>query len=170
MAKYHFNKSLVLNVFLTVFLYFNYGVDADSNIMKNLSLKFGEAMSICKAELNLPDSINEDFYNFWKPDYELQHRETGCMIHCLSTKLNLIDPEGKLHHGKAKEFAMSHGADEGMAQQLIDIIHNCENSTPQNEDGCLMVLAVAKCFKVEIHKLNWTPSMDMVVGEVLAES
>nr|P18959.1 RecName: Full=Pheromone-binding protein; Short=PBP; Flags: Precursor [Manduca sexta]AAA29325.1 pheromone-binding protein precursor [Manduca sexta] len=144
-------------------------VDSSPDVMKNLCLNFGKALDECKAEMNLSDSIKDDFANFWVEGYEVSNRDTGCAILCLSKKLDMIDPDGKLHHGNAMEFAKKHGADEAMAKQLLDIIHNCENSTPPNDDACLKTLDIAKCFKKEIHKLNWAPNMDLVVGEVLAE-
>lgn len=61
-------------------------------------------------QLNLPDSINVDFMNFWKDDYEVTNRDTGCAIICLSTKLELISPDGTLHHGNTLEYAKKHGA------------------------------------------------------------
>lgn len=60
-------------------------------------------------------------------------------------------------------------ADEAMAKQLADILHNCEQTAPPDEDGCMRVLGIVKCFKTEIHKLQWAPSFDLVVGEVLAD-
>nr|QRF70942.1 pheromone binding protein [Semiothisa cinerearia] len=144
-------------------------VDCSQNVMQEMTLNFGKALSECKKELSLPDTVFEDFYNFWKEGYELKHRQTGCAIHCLSSKLDLVDPDGNLHHGNAHEFARKHGADATMAQTLVDTIHSCEKSTPDNSDICLKILDVAKCFKVEIHKMNWAPNMDVVIGEVLAE-
>ncbi|XP_059047144.1 pheromone-binding protein-like [Achroia grisella] len=143
--------------------------NASQDIMKKLTINFAKALETCKSELNLPESIYTDFYNFWKEEHEITNRLTGCAIQCLSTKLELVDVEGNLHHGNAQEFAKKHGADESMAKQLIDIIHNCENSGPPNDDKCLKVLDVVKCFKAEIHKLNWAPSTDLVVAELLAE-
>lgn len=61
-------------------------------------------------QLDLPDSIMTEFYNFWKDDYVLSDRSTGCAIICLSSKLDLLDPDGNLHHGNAKDFALKHGA------------------------------------------------------------
>nr|AAF06123.1 pheromone binding protein [Synanthedon exitiosa]AAF06142.1 pheromone binding protein [Synanthedon exitiosa] len=152
-----------------LYLSIDSGVDSSQEVMKNLTMNFNKALDVCKKELDLPDSINADFYNFWKPDYEVTNRLTGCAIMCLSTKLELFDPDGKLHHGNAKEFAMKHGADDSMAQQLVDIVHKCENDIPNNEDPCLKVLDIAKCFKTEVHKLNWAPDMELMMGEVLAE-
>ncbi|CAH2041929.1 unnamed protein product, partial [Iphiclides podalirius] len=119
--------------------------------------------------MDLPDSVNSDFLNFWKPDFELTNRFTGCAIICLSTKLNLIEPDGSLHHGNTEEFAKKHGADEAMAKQLVGLLHQCEQSAPENPDACLKVLDIAKCFKSEIQKLNWAPDMELILGEVLAE-
>nr|2KPH_A Chain A, Pheromone binding protein [Amyelois transitella] len=138
-------------------------------IMKDLSINFGKALDTCKKELDLPDSINEDFYKFWKEDYEITNRLTGCAIKCLSEKLEMVDADGKLHHGNAREFAMKHGADDAMAKQLVDLIHGCEKSIPPNDDRCMEVLSIAMCFKKEIHNLKWAPNMEVVVGEVLAE-
>lgn len=60
-------------------------------------------------------------------------------------------------------------ADENLAKQLTDILHNCEKTAPPHDDNCIKVLGVANCFKTEIHKLQWAPSMDVIVGEMLAE-
>ncbi|KAJ2948745.1 hypothetical protein O0L34_g8006 [Tuta absoluta] len=144
-------------------------VDGSQEIMKTISMNFGKALDACKKEMDLPDSIDVDFMNFWKEGYEVTNRFTGCAIKCLSTKLEMVAPDGTLHHGNIQEFAKTHGADDGMAKQLADLIHGCEKSTPVVEDECMMVLGVAKCFKAEIHKLNWAPNMDLVVAEVLAE-
>nr|QJZ31461.1 pheromone binding protein 1 [Phauda flammans] len=148
----------------------NNRVQGSQDIMKDLTIQFGKALSTCKKELDLPDTIMADFKNFWNDGYELSNRFTGCAIMCLSSKLDLLDPEGKLHHGNAQEFAMKHGADATMAKQLTDLIHNCEKSITPTEDDCINVLEVAKCFKAEIHKLNWAPNMDLIVGELLAEA
>ncbi|KAM3959414.1 pheromone-binding protein-like [Aphomia sociella] len=142
---------------------------ASQDIMKKMSINYTKALETCKKEMELPDSVNMDFYNFWKEGYKITNRLTGCAILCLSSKLDLIDPEGNLHHGNAEEFAMKHGADDDMAKQLVDIVHGCEKSIQPNDDPCLKVLDITHCFKTEIHKLNWAPNMDVMVGELLAE-
>lgn len=60
--------------------------------------------------MELPESVTKDFMNFWKDDYQLTDRSTGCAIMCLSSKLDLLDAEYNLHHGNAQEFAKKHGA------------------------------------------------------------
>nr|Q17077.1 RecName: Full=Pheromone-binding protein 1; Short=PBP 1; AltName: Full=APR-1; Flags: Precursor [Antheraea pernyi]CAA65576.1 pheromone binding protein 1 [Antheraea pernyi]prf//1710254A pheromone binding protein [Antheraea pernyi] len=155
---------LLLPVFVAINL-----VHSSPEIIKNLSQNFCKAMDQCKQELNIPDSVIADLYNFWKDDYVMTDRLAGCAINCMATKLDVVDPDGNLHHGNAKEFAMKHGADASMAQQLVDIIHGCEKSAPPNDDKCMKTIDVAMCFKKEIHKLNWVPDMDVVLGEVLAE-
>nr|UVB79190.1 pheromone binding protein 1 [Heortia vitessoides] len=144
-------------------------VESSKDVMKEMSINFGKALDTCKKELDLSDSINSEFYNFWKEDYQLSNRQTGCAIICLSSKLNLLDENLNLHHGNAHEFAKKHGADDAMAQQLLDLIHQCEKTAPKEPDECIQALNVSKCFKAEIHKLDWAPSMDVVVAEVLTE-
>nr|AWT50452.1 pheromone-binding protein 2 [Carposina sasakii] len=144
-------------------------IDGSADVMREMTLRVGKVIEACKTELDIPDNKMEDFVNFWKEGYELQHRETGCVVMCMSSKLNLLDPDGKLHHGNAHEFAVSHGADDGMASQLVNLVHGCENSIPNNEDACLKVLDLARCFKDGVHKLNWAPNVDLVIGEILAE-
>lgn len=61
-------------------------------------------------KLNLGDHIIQDFYNYWREEYDLVHAETGCAIMCMASKLDLITDDRKLHHGNAHEFAKSHGA------------------------------------------------------------
>nr|AAC05701.2 pheromone binding protein 2 precursor [Mamestra brassicae] len=145
-------------------------VECSQEIMKNLSMNFAKPLEDCKKEMDLPDSVTTDFYNFWKEGYEFTNRQTGCAILCLSSKLELLDQELKLHHGKAQEFAQKHGADEAMAKQLVDLIHGCTQSTPDvAADPCMKALNVAMCSKTKVHELNWAPSVELIVGEVLAE-
>ncbi|KAJ2948746.1 hypothetical protein O0L34_g8007 [Tuta absoluta] len=158
-------KALLICVYLAI----QSKVDGTADIMQTIALNFGKPLAECKKEMELPDTIDVDFVNFWKDGYEVTNRATGCAIYCLSTKLDLVSPDGSLHHGNAHEFARKHGADDTMAKQLVGLFHDCEKSTPTIEDDCIKVLAVTKCFKDGINKLNWTPNMDLVIGEILAE-
>nr|BAF64703.1 pheromone binding protein 2 [Ascotis selenaria cretacea] len=144
-------------------------VTPSQDVMKTLTINFGKPMEICKKELDLPEAVTKEFLNFWRDGYEVTNRLTGCAIMCISEKLELLDEGYKLHHGNAKDFAMKHGADAGMAQQLVDIIHGCNESTPDNTDHCLKTVAVAMCFKHKIHELDWAPNADLIIAEVLAE-
>ncbi|XP_049877436.1 pheromone-binding protein-like [Pectinophora gossypiella] len=158
-----------ISMLVLVYMAIDSRVETSQDVMKTMSMNFAKALDACKKEMELPDSIDVDFNNFWKEDYEISNRFTGCAIMCLSTKLDLVSPDGSLHHGNAQEFAKKHGADDAMAKQLVDLLHGCEKSAPDNEDGCMKVLGIAKCFKTEIHKLNWAPTVEVVVGEILSE-
>nr|AXF48748.1 odorant-binding protein PBP1 [Lobesia botrana] len=143
--------------------------DSSKEVVKDMSVNFKKALDVCIAEMNLPDTIFIDFINFWKEDYVITNRDTGCAIMCLSTKLEIVDPDLKLHHGNANDFVTQNGADEALAKELVNIIHVCETNLPQFDDGCLKVLEWAKCFKAEIHKKGMAPSMEVAAGEMLAE-
>nr|AAF06126.1 pheromone binding protein [Argyrotaenia velutinana] len=161
-------KQNKLVLFAVVYLAIQQKVESSQDVIKGMTLNFRKGLDECKKEMNLPDSINADFYNFWKDDHVLSNRDTGCAIMCLSSKLELVS-DGKLHHGNTFDYAKQHGADETVAQQLVDLIHSCEKSLPDLEDPCMKVLEWAKCFKTEIHKLNWAPSVEVLAAEMLAE-
>lgn len=60
--------------------------------------------------MNLSEHVMQDFYNFWREEYDLVNTELGCAIMCMAGKFDLITEDSKLHHGNAHEFAKSHGA------------------------------------------------------------
>ncbi|XP_022118413.2 pheromone-binding protein 2-like [Pieris rapae] len=142
---------------------------ASQETLKNIAHSFLKVLDECKQELNLHENILLDLYHFWKEDYGLLKRDTGCAIMCMSQKLQLVDTSGNLHHGNAQEFAVTHGADEEVAQKLVNMVHECEKQHQVKEDLCERALEVAKCFRSGIHLLKWTPTVEVLVGEVLTE-
>ncbi|XP_012545845.1 pheromone-binding protein [Bombyx mori] len=157
-------KLQVVLVVLTVEM-----VCGSRDVMTNLSIQFAKPLEACKKEMGLTETVLKDFYNFWIEDYEFTDRNTGCAILCMSKKLELMDGDYNLHHGKAHEFARKHGADETMAKQLVDLIHGCSQSVATMPDECERTLKVAKCFIAEIHKLKWAPDVELLMAEVLNE-
>nr|AOG12882.1 pheromone binding protein [Eogystia hippophaecolus] len=154
---------------LTVLAFDLHKVNSSQDVMKNLSSGFGKVLEKCKNELNVGDHIMKDFYNYWREDYELVNKDMGCVIMCMATKLDLITDEMKMHHGKAHEFAKSHGADDTMAKQLVAIIHECENTHADIGDDCSRVLEISKCFRSKIHDLKWAPPMEVIIEEIMTE-
>ncbi|CAH2089076.1 unnamed protein product [Euphydryas editha] len=142
---------------------------SSQEIMKKLTTGFVKAVETCKQELNLGDHIMQDFLNYWREEYDLVNRDTGCVIMCMASKLDLITDDMKLHHGKAHEFAKSHGADDDLAKQLVDMIHECEKTHATVQDDCMKTLEIAKCFRTKIHVLKWAPSMETILEEIMTE-
>ncbi|XP_013195995.2 general odorant-binding protein 1-like [Amyelois transitella] len=144
-------------------------IEASQETMKQITSGFFKTLETCKQELQLPDHIISDLYHYWKEDYTLLNRDTGCTILCMSKKLDMVDSEGKLHHGNTQEFALKHGAAGDVASKLVSLIHECEKQFEGIQDECLRVLEIAKCFRTDIAKLDWAPKMDVIISEVLTE-
>nr|QJZ31460.1 pheromone binding protein 2 [Phauda flammans] len=142
---------------------------SSSKTMKMLTTGFMKVLDTCKEELNISEGVLSDLYHYWKEDYDLMKRDTGCVIVCMSRKLDLLDDSGKIHHGNTADFAKKHGAAEETASQIVSLLHECEKTQDHVEDPCIKALEVAKCFRIGIHKLNWTPKMDVLVTEVLTD-
>ncbi|CAK1550283.1 unnamed protein product [Leptosia nina] len=142
---------------------------ASRETLKSIAYSFLKVLDECKHELNLHENILVDLYHFWKEEYDELKRDTGCAIMCMSQKLELVDRSGNLHHGNAQEFALKHGAEEEVAQKLVNMVHDCEKQHTVQDDSCLRALEVAKCFRSGIHVLKWTAPVEVMVGEVLTE-
>ncbi|XP_048004792.1 pheromone-binding protein 1-like [Leguminivora glycinivorella] len=142
--------------------------ESSKEVLHKMSTHFKEALDDCKKELNSPESVQKDFDFFWQDDYVVTNRETGCAVMCLSHKLEIVDPDLNLQHGNAKDFALKHGADEALAQELVKIIHTCGEGA-YDPDSCTMVLNWVNCFKAEIHKKGMAPPVDVIMGELVAE-
>lgn len=56
-----------------------------------------------------------------------------------------------------------------VASKIVQIIHGCEKKHERDDDECLRVLEVAKCFRTGIHELDWQPKVEVIVEEVLTE-
>ncbi|CAD0202892.1 unnamed protein product [Chrysodeixis includens] len=144
-------------------------IKTSRDAMKYITSGFVKVLEECKRELNMSDHIMADLYHYWKLDYSLLNRDTGCAIICMSKKLNLMDDNGRMHHGNAQEFALKHGAGDDIASKIVTIIHECEKKHERDDDECLRVLEVAKCFRTGISELDWTPKVEVIMGEVLTE-
>nr|QNS26339.1 pheromone binding protein 1 [Pieris rapae] len=142
---------------------------SSQEVMEKLTAGFTKALEECKKELNLGGHIMQDFMNYWREEYELLNRDLGCAIMCMASKHDLITDDLKLHHGKAHEFAKTHGADDDLAKQLVTMIHDCENNQPESSDECMRALEISKCFRKKIHDLKWAPSMETVLEEIMAD-
>nr|AXN76739.1 odorant binding protein PBP1 [Clostera restitura] len=154
-------------VIIVCFLQFA-AILASQELMLKMSGGFRKVVGQCAQELKIGDHIMEDFKNYWQEDYALLNRDFGCMVVCMASKLDLISEDTKLlHHGNAEEFAKSHGADDATAKQLVAIVKDCEAANAQ-DDHCMRMLEVSKCFRTKIHALKWAPPMELLMEELMA--
>nr|QEI46783.1 pheromone-binding protein 2 [Galleria mellonella]UFQ90314.1 pheromone binding protein 2 [Galleria mellonella]WCC59932.1 pheromone binding protein 3 [Galleria mellonella] len=142
-------------------------VEPSREVLRYITTGFLKTLDDCKHELNLSDHIITDLYHYWKQEYDMLDKDVGCVILCMSKKLNLVDTSGRLHHGSAKDFAVQHGAAESVADKLVEMLHECEKQSLTIEDSCVRTLEVAKCFRTNIRDLDWSPKVDVIVSEIL---
>ncbi|GBP25924.1 Pheromone-binding protein [Eumeta japonica] len=145
-------------------------VDSSQELIKDLVIGFTKTLNECVDELGYPDSVKQDFYDFWKPDHEVTDTRFGCTVICISTKLDLLDPYGQLHHDNAHDFVTKHGASDDQAKHLLGLLHACDKEIPESSSQCTRTMLVAKCFKKEIHDLDWAPSVEVILAEILADT
>nr|WQS23350.1 odorant-binding protein 8 [Diaphania glauculalis] len=111
-----------------------------------------------------------DLYHLWKEEYDQVSRNAGCILNCMTKELNLFDGEGRVHHGNAKDFVLSNGGDEKVANQMVSLVHDCEKQQEAEADECEHALKLAKCIRTGIRQVQWAPKMEVVITEIVEEA
>ncbi|KAL0870203.1 hypothetical protein ABMA27_006345 [Loxostege sticticalis] len=142
-------------------------IDMVPEAMKQLTHGFLKVLEECKTEMNLSEGVITDLYHLWREEYDQISRDAGCVIHCMSKKLQLFGDDGKIHHENIKEFAVKNGAEEKVAAQLLSLAHECEKKQEGIEDECERTLEVAKCFRRDVKQIDWVPKMEVLMTEVI---
>ncbi|CAK1584143.1 unnamed protein product [Parnassius mnemosyne] len=145
-------------------------IQATSEIMKDVTLGFGEALQHCREESQLTEDQMEEFFHFWRDDFKFEDREVGCAIQCMSRYFNLLTDSHRIHHENTDEFIKSFPNGEQLSKQMIEIIHSCEKVHDAEPDHCWRILRVAECFKASCQERNIAPTMEMLMAELIMES
>ncbi|XP_049877296.1 general odorant-binding protein 1-like [Pectinophora gossypiella] len=143
---------------------------ATVEVMKDVTLGFGEALQHCREESQLTEEKMEEFFHFWREDFRFEHRELGCAIKCMSHHFNLLTDSHRMHHDNTHQFIKSFPNGELLAAQMVAIIHDCEKAQESEEDHCWRILRVAECFKHTCTQRGLAPSMEVLMAEFIMEA
>ncbi|RVE52917.1 hypothetical protein evm_002394 [Chilo suppressalis] len=144
-------------------------VESSQELIKKMSISFLKVLQECKLELSVPEEVLQSLMTFWNQDTDLSHRELGCVILCVVSKLDLIELETyKLHPDNANDYVKKHGADDETASQIMNILRGCEIKNEAISDHCDRVREIAKCFHGHMHELKWAPNMEVIINELVA--
>ncbi|GBP25920.1 General odorant-binding protein 2 [Eumeta japonica] len=141
--------------------------EGTAEVMSHVSVHFGKALQECREESGLTEEMMEEFHHFWREDFEVVHRELGCAIICMSTKLSLLDDNTRMHHDNMDEYVKSFPAGEVLSKRMVEMIHTCEKKYDDIADDCERVVKIAACFKADCQAAGIAPEMAML--EVVME-
>ncbi|XP_063366572.1 general odorant-binding protein 1-like [Cydia amplana] len=143
---------------------------ATVEVMKDVTLGFGEALKQCRESSGLTEEKMEEFFHFWRDDFKFEHRELGCAIQCMSRHFNLLTDGERMHHENTDKFIKSFPNGEVLSKQMVALIHSCEQKFDDMEDHCWRILRIAECFKSSCQERGIAPSMEMMMAEFIMES
>nr|WUR05431.1 general odorant binding protein 1 [Zeuzera coffeae] len=143
---------------------------ASVDVMKDVTLGFGEALQYCREQSELTEEKMEEFFHFWRDDFKFEHRELGCAIKCMSRHFNLLTDSHRMHHRNTDAFIKSFPNGEMLSKQMVEIIHGCEQKHDTEPDHCWRILRVAECFKGECTERGIAPTMEMLMAEFIMEA
>ncbi|OWR47903.1 general odorant binding protein 1 [Danaus plexippus plexippus] len=138
--------------------------------MKDVTLGFGEALKLCREESQLTEEKMEEFFHFWRDDFKFDDRAVGCAIKCMSSHFDLLTDSHRMHHRNMDNFIKSFPNGEVLSQQMVTLIHECEQQHDSEEDHCWRILRVAECFKSSCKKHGIAPTMELLMAEFVMES
>ncbi|CAH4032465.1 general odorant-binding protein 1-like [Pieris brassicae] len=141
-----------------------------ADIMKDVTLGFGEALQHCREESQLTEEKLEEFFHFWRDDFKFEDRELGCAIKCMSRHFNLLTDSHRMHHENTNKFIQSFPNGEMLSKQMVQIIHTCEQKFDSVEDHCWRILRIAECFKLACVAADIAPSMELLMAEFIMEA
>uniref|UniRef100_A0A0K8TUG6 General Odorant Binding Protein n=1 Tax=Epiphyas postvittana TaxID=65032 RepID=A0A0K8TUG6_EPIPO len=143
---------------------------ATVDVMKDVTLGFGEALKQCRETSQLTEEKMEEFFHFWREDFKFEHRELGCAIQCMSKYFNLLTDGERMHHENTDKFIKSFPNGEVLSKQMVALIHACEQQHDAEPDHCWRILRVAECFKEGCQQRGIAPTMEMLMAEFIMES
>ncbi|XP_013137195.1 PREDICTED: general odorant-binding protein 1-like [Papilio polytes] len=143
---------------------------ATSDIMKDVTLGFGEALQHCREESQLTEDKMEEFFHFWREDFRFDERALGCAIQCMSRHFDLLTDAHRMHRENTDRFIKSFPNGEALSQQMVDMIHACEAQHDAEPDHCWRILRVAECFKASCQQRGIAPTMEQIMAELIMEA
>ncbi|XP_045452514.1 general odorant-binding protein 1-like [Melitaea cinxia] len=145
-------------------------VRGNVEVMKDVTLGFGEALQHCREESQLTEDKMEEFFHFWRDDFRFEDRELGCAIKCMSTHFNLLTDSHRMHHENTDKFIKSFPNGEALSQLMVEVIHSCEQRHDAEADHCWRILRVAECFKTSCQARGIAPTMELLMAEFIMET
>lgn len=155
---------------LTVSLLCVAAVSGTADVMKDVTLGFGEALKHCREESELTEEMMEEFFHFWRDDFKFEHRELGCAIRCMSHHFHIMTEDHRMHHQKTDAFIKTFPNGEVLAEQMVGMIHACELQFEHEADHCWRILHTAECFKNTSVARGLAPAMQLAMAELLMEA
>nr|AFH02841.1 general odorant binding protein 1 [Grapholita molesta] len=143
---------------------------ATQEVLKDVTLGFGEALEHCRESTGLTTEKMEEFFHFWSDDFKFELREVGCAIQCMSKYFNLLTDGERMHHENTDKFIKSFPNGEVLAKQMVTLIHTCEQQFDDMEDHCWRILRIAGCFKTGCQERGIAPSMELIMAEFIMEA
>nr|CAJ2313457.1 General odorant-binding protein 2 [Metisa plana] len=141
--------------------------EGTAEVMSHVTAHFGKALQECREESGLTEDVMEEFHHFWRKDFEVVHRELGCAIICMSTKLSLLNEDTRMHHENMDDYVKSFPEGEVLSRRMVEMIHACEKKYDDMTDDCERVVKTAACFKADCQAAGIAPEVAMI--EVVME-
>nr|URZ86311.1 general odorant binding protein 3 [Grapholita funebrana] len=130
--------------------------------MSHVNAHYGKTLEMCREEANISREIMEEWHHIWDDNFEIIHREIGCVIICMSKKFTLLQDDNRMHHDSMHDYIKSFQNGDSLSATVVELIHNCEKQYEDIADDCSRITKVMACFKVEAKKAGIAPEVAQI--------
>ncbi|XP_063626343.1 general odorant-binding protein 2-like [Cydia splendana] len=137
--------------------------------MSRVAGKFGKTLDGCRDEAKLTSDIMEGWEQAWDQDFDVDRREIGCAIICMSNKFSLLQDDNTVQHDSLADYLKSFDNGDALAATAADLYTDCEKENGHIDDDCSRTAKMFACFRIGAKKAGITPYVDLI-KDVIEES
>ncbi|XP_063386150.1 general odorant-binding protein 2-like [Cydia fagiglandana] len=130
--------------------------------MSRVAGKFGKTLEGGRDEVRT-------VFQAWNQDFDVDRREIGCAIICMSNKFSLLQDDNHVQHDSLADYLKSFDNGDALAATAADLYKNCEEENGHIDDDCSRIAKLFACFKTEAKRAGIAPYVDLI-KDVLNES
>nr|AHZ63796.1 odorant-binding protein 3 [Grapholita molesta] len=130
--------------------------------MSHVNAHFGKTLEMCREEANISREIMEEWHHVWDDNFEIVHREIGCVLICMSHKFSLLQDDHRMHHNSMHDYIRSFENGDNLSAMVVELFHGCEKQFEDIADDCSRVTKVMACFKVAAKEADIAPEVTLI--------
>ncbi|XP_063366999.1 general odorant-binding protein 2-like [Cydia amplana] len=140
-------------------------MDASSEksiVMSRVAGKFGKTLEECRDEAKLTSDIIKGWEEVWNNDIDVDRREIGCAIICMSNKFSLLQDDNHVQHDTLSDYLKTLDNGDAVAATVADLYIDCQKKNGHIDDDCSRTAKMFACFRDEAKTVGITPYVDLI--------
>ncbi|XP_063367000.1 general odorant-binding protein 2-like [Cydia amplana] len=141
----------------------------ESIVMSRVTGKFGKTLEGCRDEAKLTSDTIKGWEEVWDYDIDVDRREIGWAIICMSHKFSLLQDDNHVQHDNLLDYLKTFDNGDAVAATVTNLFLDCQKKHGHINDDCSRTAKLLVCFREEAKTVGIAPYVDLV-KDVIQES